>query len=604
MPRMGHGPNRGNAEVEHAKNFGKTLKKLISYLGEYKIKLFFVVLFSIASTIFTIVGPKILGNITTEIFNGLIKKITNTGGINFTVIRNTTIILIIIYIVSSIFQIIQGIIMSKVSNDISYKLRNKLSEKINRLPMKYFDSKTHGEVLSVVTNDIDTVSQALNQSVTTIITSVSTIIGVIIMMLTINIPMTIVSVLIVPFCMMILGRVIKKSQKYFSIQQNYLGHVNGHIEEVYGGYDIVKAFNGEDKVITKFDELNDTLYDSAWKSQFLSTAMHPIMGFIGNLGYVIITILGGYMVIKDKIKVGDILSFTQYVRNFTNQISQLSQVINSIQSAVAASERVFEFLDLEEEVIKVKNPQSIKNITGNVTFDHVKFGYNENKTIINDFSADIKDGQKVAIVGPTGAGKTTIVKLLMRFYELNSGRILIDGKDITKFNRDDIRSLFGMVLQDTWLFNGTIKENIRYGKLDASDYDIKEACKTASVDHFIKTLPDGYDMVLNEEADNISGGQKQLLTIARVILANPKILILDEATSSVDTRTEIMIQEAMDKLMEGRTSFIIAHRLSTIKNADLILVMNDGDIVEQGNHETLLKKDGFYAKLYNSQFEE
>ncbi len=604
MPRMGHGPNRGNAEVEHAKNFGKTLKKLISYLGEYKIKLFFVVLFSIASTIFTIVGPKILGNITTEIFNGLIKKITNTGGINFTVIRNTTIILIIIYIVSSIFQIIQGIIMSKVSNDISYKLRNKLSEKINRLPMKYFDSKTHGEVLSVVTNDIDTVSQALNQSVTTIITSVSTIIGVIIMMLTINIPMTIVSVLIVPFCMMILGRVIKKSQKYFSIQQNYLGHVNGHIEEVYGGYDIVKAFNGEDKVITKFDELNDTLYDSAWKSQFLSTAMHPIMGFIGNLGYVIITILGGYMVIKDKIKVGDILSFTQYVRNFTNQISQLSQVINSIQSAVAASERVFEFLDLEEEVIKVKNPQSIKNITGNVTFDHVKFGYNENKTIINDFSANIKDGQKVAIVGPTGAGKTTIVKLLMRFYELNSGRILIDGKDITKFNRDDIRSLFGMVLQDTWLFNGTIKENIRYGKLDASDYDIKEACKTASVDHFIKTLPDGYDMVLNEEADNISGGQKQLLTIARVILANPKILILDEATSSVDTRTEIMIQEAMDKLMEGRTSFIIAHRLSTIKNADLILVMNDGDIVEQGNHETLLKKDGFYAKLYNSQFEE
>jgi ATP-binding cassette subfamily B protein len=604
MPRMGHGPNRGNAEVEHAKNFGKTLKKLISYLGEYKIKLFFVVLFSIASTIFTIVGPKILGNITTEIFNGLIKKITNTGGINFTVIRNTTIILIIIYIVSSIFQIIQGIIMSKVSNDISYKLRNKLSEKINRLPMKYFDSKTHGEVLSVVTNDIDTVSQALNQSVTTIITSVSTIIGVIIMMLTINIPMTIVSVLIVPFCMMILGRVIKKSQKYFNIQQNYLGHVNGHIEEVYGGYDIVKAFNGEDKVITKFDELNDTLYDSAWKSQFLSTAMHPIMGFIGNLGYVIITILGGYMVIKDKIKVGDILSFTQYVRNFTNQISQLSQVINSIQSAVAASERVFEFLDLEEEVIKVKNPQSIKNITGNVTFDHVKFGYNENKTIINDFSANIKDGQKVAIVGPTGAGKTTIVKLLMRFYELNSGRILIDGKDITKFNRDDIRSLFGMVLQDTWLFNGTIKENIKYGKLDASDYDIKEACKTASVDHFIKTLPDGYDMVLNEEADNISGGQKQLLTIARVILANPKILILDEATSSVDTRTEIMIQEAMDKLMEGRTSFIIAHRLSTIKNADLILVMNDGDIVEQGNHETLLKKDGFYAKLYNSQFEE
>ena len=604
MPRIGHGGPGGGGAPEKAKNFGKTLKQLLSYLKDYKVAMFFVVVFAIGSTVLTIVGPKILGNITTEIFNGLMRKISNTGGIDFDLINHTVIILIALYIASALCSGIQGVIMAGVSNDISYHLRNSLSEKINKLPMKYFDKKTHGEVLSIVTNDIDTLSQALNQSITTIITSIATIIGIFIMMVSINIPMTIAAVLIIPICMLVLRIVVKKSQKYFTMQQDYLGHINGHVEEIYGGHDIVKAFNGEEKAIKKFDEINKTLYRSAWKSQFLSTAMHPIMQFIGNLGYVVISILGGYMVIRDRIEVGDILSFTQYVRNFTQQINQLSQVMNTVQSAVAASERVFEFLALKEEVQQIENPLSTEGLHGNIEFDHVCFGYNKNKIIIHDFCAKVKDGQKIAIVGPTGAGKTTIVKLLMRFYELNSGRILIDGKDMTKFNRSDIRRMFGMVLQDTWLFNGTIKENIKYGKLDATDSEIKTACHTASVDHFIKTLPDGYDMVLNEEADNISGGQKQLLTIARVILANPKILILDEATSSVDTRTEILIQEAMDKLMEGRTSFIIAHRLSTIKNADLILVMNEGDIVEQGTHEELLKKNGFYANLYNSQFEE
>ena len=604
MPRIGHGGPGGCGAPEKAKNFGKTLKQLLSYLKDYKVAMFFVVVFAIGSTVLTIVGPKILGNITTEIFNGLMRKISNTGGIDFDLINHTVIILIALYIASALCSGIQGVIMAGVSNDISYRLRNSLSEKINKLPMKYFDKKTHGEVLSIVTNDIDTLSQALNQSITTIITSIATIIGIFIMMVSINIPMTIAAVLIIPICMLVLRIVVKKSQKYFTMQQDYLGHINGHVEEIYGGHDIVKAFNGEEKAIKKFDEINKTLYRSAWKSQFLSTAMHPIMQFIGNLGYVVISILGGYMVIRDRIEVGDILSFTQYVRNFTQQINQLSQVMNTVQSAVAASERVFEFLALKEEVQQIENPLSTEGLHGNIEFDHVCFGYNKNKIIIHDFCAKVKDGQKIAIVGPTGAGKTTIVKLLMRFYELNSGRILIDGKDMTEFNRSDIRRMFGMVLQDTWLFNGTIKENIKYGKLDATDSEIKTACHTASVDHFIKTLPDGYDMVLNEEADNISGGQKQLLTIARVILANPKILILDEATSSVDTRTEILIQEAMDKLMEGRTSFIIAHRLSTIKNADLILVMNEGDIVEQGTHEELLKKNGFYANLYNSQFEE
>ena len=600
MPKHGMGPH----QTEKAKDFKKTLKELSSYLKEYKVGLFFVIVFAIASTVFTIVGPKILGKITTEIFSGLMKKISNTGGIDFTYIKHISLILVILYIISAMFSAIQGIIMTNISNDISYKLRNKLSKKINKLPMKYFDSKTHGEVLSIVTNDIDTLSQALNQSITTIITGIATIIGICIMMISINIPMTIAAILMVPICLLLVGSVVKRSQKYFAMQQEYLGHINGHVEEIYGGHDIVKAFNGEEKAINKFNEINETLYHSAWKSQFLSTTMHPIMQFIGNLGYVVISILGGYMVVKDKIKVGDILSFTQYVRTFTSQIAQLAQVMNNVQSAIAASERVFEFLSLEEEKEVEGVALSTDGLEGDIEFRNVCFGYNKNKTIINNFSAKVKDGQKIAIVGPTGAGKTTIVKLLMRFYELNSGKILIDGKDITKFERSDIRKLFGMVLQDTWLFNGTIKDNLKYGKLDATDNEIRNVCKTASVDHFIRTLPDGYDMVLNEEADNISGGQKQLLTIARVILKDPKILILDEATSSVDTRTEILIQKAMDKLMEGRTSFIIAHRLSTIKNADLILVMDNGDIVEQGNHEELLKKNGFYAKLYNSQFEE
>lgn len=602
MPKFGR-PKGPGATVERAENFKGTLDKILSYLKQYKLSIIFVILFAIGSTIFTIIGPKILGNITTEIFSGLMKKITNTGSINFNYIGKITLILIIIYVVSSIFSCLQGLIMSRVSNDISYKLRSNLSKKINKLPMKYFDSKTHGEILSVITNDIDTLSQSINQSITTIISGIATIVGVLIMMISINIPMTIATLLIIPICMVMVNGVVKKSQKYFTLQQDYLGHINGHVEEIYGGHDIVSSFNGEEKAIDTFNELNETLYHSAWKSQFLSTTMHPIMSFIGNIGYVVISILGGYMVIKDRIKVGDILSFTQYVRTFTNQLAQLAQVMNNVQSAVASAERVFNFLDLEEEVSEGKH-LDINKIKTNIEFKNVNFGYNKNKIIINDFNAKVKAGQKIAIVGPTGAGKTTIVKLLMRFYELNKGSILIDGKDIKEYNRSDVRSLFGMVLQDTWLFNGTIADNVRYGKLNATDNEVKEACKAASVDHFIKTLPDNYNMVLNEEADNISGGQKQLLTIARVILADPKILILDEATSSVDTRTEILIQEAMDKLMEGRTCFIIAHRLSTIKNADLILVMNDGDIVEQGTHKQLLKKDGFYAKLYNSQFEE
>lgn len=602
MPKFG-GPKGPRATVERAENFKGTLDKILSYLKQYRLSIVFVILFAIGSTIFTIIGPKILGNITTEIFSGLMKKITNTGSINFNYIGKITLILIIIYVVSSIFSCLQGLIMSRVSNDISYNLRSDLSKKINKLPMKYFDSKTHGEILSIITNDIDTLSQSINQSITTIISGIATIIGVLIMMISINIPMTIATLLIIPICMIMVNGVVKKSQKYFTLQQDYLGHINGHVEEIYGGHDIVSSFNGEEKAIDTFNELNETLYHSAWKSQFLSTTMHPIMSFIGNIGYVVISILGGYMVIKDRIKVGDILSFTQYVRTFTNQLAQLAQVMNNVQSAVASAERVFNFLDLEEEVSEGKH-LDINKIKTNIEFKNVNFGYNKNKIIINDFNAKVKAGQKIAIVGPTGAGKTTVVKLLMRFYELNKGSILIDGKDIKEYNRSDVRSLFGMVLQDTWLFNGTIADNVRYGKLNATDNEVKEACKAASVDHFIKTLPDNYNMVLNEEADNISGGQKQLLTIARVILADPKILILDEATSSVDTRTEILIQEAMDKLMEGRTCFIIAHRLSTIKNADLILVMNDGDIVEQGTHKQLLKKDGFYAKLYNSQFEE
>ena len=602
MPSMGGGPHNGPSK-ERAKNTKKTLKELLSYLKDYKLRLALVVLCTIGSTVFAIIGPKLLGNITTEIFNGLMKKITNTGSIDFSLISKIAIMTIALYVVSSILSVFQGVIMAKISTSISYKLRNKINHKINLLPMKFFDTKTHGEVLSIITNDVDTFASSLEQSVSTIITSIATIIGVLIMMISINIPMTLVGILIVPVCMYIVNKIARHGQKYFFQQQEYLGNINGHVEEVYGGHDIVKSFNAEDKVTKEFNEINDKLYNSAWKSQFFGTSMFPITKFVGHLGYVCISILGGYMVILEKIKVGEIQSFTQYIRRFTNSIDDLSQVANNIQSALAAAERVFDFLELEEEKEIQNYDLDIDQIKGNIEFKNVKFGYNPDKIIINDFSAKIKAGQKIAIVGPTGAGKTTIVKLLMRFYNLNSGTILIDGKDASKYNRHLIRSMFGMVLQDTWLFNGTINDNIRYGKLDATDLEIQEACKIANVDHFIRTLPEGYNLVLNEEADNISGGQKQLLTIARVILADPKILILDEATSSVDTRTEILIQEAMDKLMENRTSFIIAHRLSTIKNADLILAMNNGDIVEQGTHEELLKKNGFYANLYNSQFD-
>ena len=599
-----HGPGSKNNAPVKVKDIKGTSLKLWGLLKQYKISLLFVILFAIGSTVFTIIGPKILGNITTEIFNGLMLKISGTGGVDFDKINQIILVLVALYIVSLFFSFIQGFIMSNVSAKISYNLRKDLIEKINHLPMKFFDTKTHGEVLSRITNDVDMLTQSLNQSITSIITSIATLIGIFIMMVSINIPMAIVVLLIVPFCMIVLGTVMKKSQIHFLNQQKFLGDMNGHVEEIYGGHDIVKAFNGEDKARVHFNEINHDLYDSAWKSQFLSTMMHPIMQFIGNLSYVVVSILGGYMVIKDKIAVGDILSFTQYARTFMQQISQLSQIMNMVQQALAASERVFEFLDEKEEVETATKPIPVDKIKGNIEFKHVQFGYNEDRIIIKDFSAKVKQGAKVAIVGPTGAGKSTMIKLLMRFYDVNSGAILVDGHDVRDFKRQDLRSIFGMVLQDTWLFSGTVADNIRYGKLDASLDEVREACKTASVDHFIRTLPDGYDMIINEEADNISGGQKQLLTIARVILADPKVLILDEATSSVDTRTELLIQDAMDKLMEGRTSFIIAHRLSTIKNADLIIVMNEGDIVETGNHEELLAKDGFYAKLYNSQFEE
>ncbi len=598
--------NRGgkNASFEKAKDIKGTSLKLLNLLKQYKISLFFVLLFAIGSTVFTIIGPKILGNITTEIFNGLMAKISGTGGIDFNKINQIIIILVLIYLVSLLFSFLQGYIMSNVSAKISYQLRKDLIEKINRLPMKFFDSKTHGEVLSRITNDVDTLTQSLNQSITQIIMSVATLIGIFIMMVSINIPMAIVVLLIVPLCMLVLGKVVKKSQIFFTNQQKYLGVMNGHVEEIYGGHDIVKAFNGEEKATAAFNDINHELYETAWKSQFLSTMMHPIMTFIGNLSYVVVSLLGGYMVIKDRIEVGDILSFTQYARTFMQQISQIAQIMNMVQLAIAASERVFEFLAEPEEVETAKKGVTVDHIEGNIEFDHVHFGYNPDKIIINDFSAKVKKGSKIAIVGPTGAGKSTMIKLLMRFYDVNSGSIKVDGIDIRDFKRSELRSLFGMVLQDTWLFSGTVADNIRYGKLDATLDEVREACKTASVDHFIRTLPDGYDMIINEEADNISGGQKQLLTIARVILANPKILILDEATSSVDTRTELLIQDAMDKLMEGRTSFIIAHRLSTIKNADMIIVMQDGDIVETGTHDNLLAKNGAYAKLYNSQFEE
>lgn len=600
---MGGGPG-AMAAGEKAKDFKGTMKKLLSYLGKYKIGMIIAILFSIAGTVFSIVGPKILGKATTKIFEGLMSKISGDGaGIDFEAIGKILLALIALYVVSLIFSSIQGFIMSGVAQKVSYNLRDEISKKINRMPMKYFDTKTHGEVLSRITNDIDTLSQSLNQSLSQLITSVTLIIGVTIMMLSISVSMTVVALLVLPISLGFIGSVVKKSQKYFKDQQEFLGNVNGQVEEVFGGHNVVRVFNGEEDAIKTFNETNDKLYKSSWKSQFLSGLMMPIMTFVGNLGYVGVAILGGFLAIKDVIEVGDIQSFIQYVRTFNQPIAQLAQVANLMQSTAAAAERVFEFLEEEEEDQTVENPVKIDKLEGNVEFKNVHFGYNEDKIIINDFSAKVKSGQKIAIVGPTGAGKTTMIKLLMRFYDVNSGAILIDGHDVRDFNRSELREMFGMVLQDTWLFNGTIRDNIKYGKLDATDEEVKEAAKAAHVHHFVSTLPDGYNMVLNEEASNVSQGQKQLLTIARAILADPKILILDEATSSVDTRTEVLIQKAMDNLMKGRTSFVIAHRLSTIRDADLILVMKDGDIVEQGNHEELLKKNGFYANLYNSQFE-
>ena len=600
---MGGGPHGGMGAGEKAKDFKGTIKKLMKYLSEYKIGLIFVLLFAIGSTIFNIAGPKILGKATTEIFTGLVGKVSGSSGIDFEKIAHILIFLMCLYVTSAIFSFIQGYIMTGVSQKLTYRLRKEISEKINRMPMNYFDTRTHGEVLSRVTNDIDTLSQSLNQSATQIITSFTTIIGVLIMMLSISPLMTLVALLILPISLGLISTIVKRSQRHFKNQQEYLGHVNGQVEEVYGGHNIVKAFNKEADVIKEFDETNEILYQSAWKSQFFSGMMMPIMQCVGNLGSVAVAILGGYLAIKKTIEVGDIQSFIQYVRNFTQPITQVAQVANMLQSTAAASERVFEFLEEEEEDQFAQNPVSVEGLEGNVEFDHVHFGYNADKIIINDFSAKVKQGQKIAIVGPTGAGKTTMIKLLMRFYDVNSGAILIDGHNLKDFNRGELRQMFGMVLQDTWLFHGSIKENIRYGKLDATDEEVIEAAKAAHVHRFVQTLPNGYDMELNEEASNVSQGQKQLLTIARAILADPKILILDEATSSVDTRTEVRIQKAMDNLMRGRTSFIIAHRLSTIRDADLILVMKDGDIIEQGNHEELLKQNGFYAELYNSQFE-
>ena len=602
MGRMGGGPRA----VEKAKDFKGTMKKLGVYLKPYSLSIAIVILFAIGSAAFSIVGPKILGKATTKIFEGLVQKITGVpdASIDFGYIGNIAMILVALYLVSSIFGIIQSFIMSGVAQKVSYNLRKQISEKMDTLPLNYFDTRTNGEVLSRITNDVDTVNQTLNQSLSQIITSVVTLIGVLIMMFSISWIMTLATFIILPVSMILISLVVKKSQKYFKSQQEYLGHLNGQVEEVYGGHNIMKAFNREEASTKDFDELNNTLYKSAWKSQFLSGMMMPIMSFVGNLGYVLVSILGGWLTIKSVITVGDIQAFIQYVRSFNQPISQMAQVANIMQSTAAAAERVFEFLDEEDEVKDPVNSVDPSEIRGEVEFEDVHFGYNEDKIIINDFSVDVKPGQKVAIVGPTGAGKTTIVKLLMRFYDINSGSIKIDGHDIRDFKRADLRNLFGMVLQDTWLFNGTIMENLRYGRLDATDAEVKEAAKAAHVDHFVKTLPDGYNMVLNEEASNISQGQKQLLTIARAFLKDPKLLILDEATSSVDTRTELLIQKAMEKLMEGRTSFIIAHRLSTIRDADLILVMKDGDIVEQGNHEELLEKGGFYSSLYNSQFEQ
>ena len=602
----GHGPMGGgrNMAGEKAKDFTAAMKKLISYMKRYRIRLAVMMICAIAGTVFNIVGPRILGQATTELFNGLVAKIGGTGGIDFGKIGQILAAVMCLYLFSAAFSFLQGMIMTGISNDVSYSLRKDISVKLNRLPMRYFESRPYGEILSRITNDVDTLQQGLNQSITQLITSVTTLIGVFIMMISINVWMTVCAVLILPVSMAIIGFVMKRSQKYFRQQQAYLGEVNGQVEEVYAGQNIVKAFGQEDNVVAEFEKTNGMLYSSGWKSQFFSGMMMPIMQFVGNLGYVMVALLGGYMTIRGAIQVGEIQSFFQYIRNFTQPVQQIAQVTNMMQMSAASAERVFEFLEEEEEPVtgNVSEGQ-VPAVTGNVTFDHVSFGYRPDQIIIKDFSAQVKPGQKIAIVGPTGAGKTTMVKLLMRFYDVNSGSIKIDGTDIRDFDRSALRSNFGMVLQDTWLFNGTIMENIRYGRLDATDEEVIAAAKAAHAHRFIMTQPEGYQTMLNEETSNVSQGQKQLLTIARAILADNRLLILDEATSSVDTRTEIQIQKAMDNLMRGRTSFVIAHRLSTIRDADLILVMKDGDIIEQGNHEELLARNGFYANLYNSQFE-
>ena len=607
MPGPMGGPMRhsGGKAPQKAKDLKKTTKRLIKgYLAKYRIALIIVFIFAIGSTIFSIVGPKILGNATTEIFNGLISKLSGGSGIDFEKIGQIAITLLILYIVSAIFSFIQGFTMTNVSQKITYKLRNDIAQKINKLPMKYFDKKTNGEVLSIITNDIDTLSMNLNQSITQLITAICTIIGILVMMFSISWQMTLLSLVILPVAAFIVKMIVGKSQKYFQKQQEYLGHVNGQVEEVYGGLNIVKVFNGEEKVTKEFEKANNELYRAGWRAQFLSGLMHPVMNFISNIGYVGVAVAGGYLAISGTITVGNIQSFIQYNKQFTQPINQIAQISAMLQSMIAAAERIFEFLEEPEELETAKGNIDTSKLKGNVKFESVKFGYDEGTTIINNFNSDVHEGQKIAIVGPTGAGKTTMVKLLMRFYDVVDGAISVDGHNVKDFNRGELRKMFGMVLQDTWLFGGTVKDNIKYGREDATDDEVIEAAKAAHVHHFIKTLPKGYNSLINEESTNISSGQKQLLTIARVILANPKILILDEATSSIDTRTEIQIQAAMDNLMKGRTSFIIAHRLSTIKNADLILVMNHGDIVEQGKHEELLEKGGFYAELYNSQFDE
>ena len=604
MPGPMGGP-RGVQTTERAKDFKKTTKKLIrSYLAKYKIPLIIVMIFAIGSTIFTIVGPKILGNATTEIFNGLISKLSGGTGIDFGKVGTIALTLLGLYVTSAIFSFVQGFLMTNVAQKITYKIRNDIAVKINKLPMKYFDKKTNGEVLSVITNDIDTLSMNLNQSITHIITAICTIIGILVMMFSISWQMTLISLVILPIAGILVTAIVKKSQKYFNRQQDYLGHVNGQVEEVYGGLNIVKVFNAEEKVTKEFEKANDELYHSGWKAQFLSGLMHPVMNFISNVGYVAVAVAGEYLAIRGTITVGNIQSFIQYNKQFTQPINQLAQISNMLQAMMAAAERIFEFLEEPEEEVTAKGNIDTSKLKGNVEFKHVKFGYDPERTIIKDFNASVHEGQKIAIVGPTGAGKTTMVKLLMRFYDVTDGEIDVDGHNVKDFDRGELRKMFGMVLQDTWLFGGTVEENIKYSKGDATDTEVVEAAKAAHVHHFIKTLPNGYHSMINEESTNISAGQKQLLTIARVILADPKILILDEATSSIDTRTEIQIQSAMDNLMKGRTSFVIAHRLSTIKNADLILVMNHGDVIEQGTHEELLAKNGFYADLYNSQFEE